>query len=190
MNRISTTAIVLFALTVLAGPLYTVDGYSSVSNLISELGAQNTRNNFIMITGFVILGLGIIIASLKKPSYQMIPIMLFGLFITAAGIFPHKPLDPTVPYNALLHSLHSASATLAGISICAAFIWQGVLSKKKESKIICFYLALISFAFPMLMLAMPEFQGLIQRLMYLQILGWLLVMHPEWIIEKTEAINV
>ena len=38
--------IVVFALAVLLGPLYTVDEYSTVTNLISELGAQHTPNNF------------------------------------------------------------------------------------------------------------------------------------------------
>ena len=41
--------IIVFALAVLLGPLYTVDEYSIVTNLVSELGAQHTPNNFIMI---------------------------------------------------------------------------------------------------------------------------------------------
>ena len=52
MTKIS---ILLFALIVLLGPIYTVKGYSAISNLISELGAQKTENNYIMIVGFLIL---------------------------------------------------------------------------------------------------------------------------------------
>jgi len=179
MKRLTSIAISLFAVTVLAGPSYTVEGYSSISNLISELGAQHTKNNYIMISGFIILGAGIIIASLKKLSYPIVPFMIFGLFMIAAGVFPHKPIDPTLKYNDTFHSLHGASATLAGIAITIGFVWQGVLSKHTVSKLICFYLAIVCFAFPMLMLKMPDYQGLIQRLMYLQVLGWIMVKHPE-----------
>lgn len=179
MKRLTAMAVVLFALVVLLGPLYTADGYNSVSNLISELGAQETKNNYIMISGFILLGSGIIIASMKKLSYPIVPFMLFGLFMITAGIFPHKPIDTTLQYNAAFHGLHGASATFAGISITSGFIWQGVLTRDKASRILCFYLATICFAFPMLMLAVPAFQGLIQRTMYLQVLGWMMVMHPD-----------
>ena len=88
-------------------------------------------------------------------------------------------MDTTIEYNAAFHSLHGASATSAGVAITAGFMWQGVLSKTATSRIICLYLAVISFAFPVLMLKMPNYHGLIQRLLYLQILGWIMVRHPE-----------
>ena len=181
MRRATTIAVLIYALAVFSGPAYTVDGYSSISNLISELGAQKTRNNYVMILGFVILGSGIILSSLKRFSYPMVPFMLFGFFMVSAGIFPHKPMDAALKYSRASHSLHGASATLAGISITVGFIWHGILSERVTSKIICMYLAVICFAFPMLMLRFPEYQGIIQRLMYVQVLGWILAMHPDMI---------
>jgi hypothetical membrane protein len=186
MKRITTLSILTFAAVVLAGPAYTVDGYSAVSNLISELGAQKTKNNYIMIFGFIALGSGIVTASLKQISHPQIPFMLFGLFMVAAGVFPHKPIDPALEYNATFHSLHGASAMLAGISITIGFVWQGVLSKQTGSKLICFYLAVVCFAFPVLMLKIPEYRGLVQRLMYVQVLGWIALKYPEKIVaDKT-----
>jgi hypothetical protein len=179
MTRI---AIVVFALMVLTGPLYTVDGYSSISNVISELGAQRTQNNYIAIGGFLVLGLGILFGSFRKFSCQIVPFALFGLFMAIAGLSPHKPIDQSLVYSSTLHGIHSASATLAGISITVGFVWQGLLSKSAIGKTVCFYLAVVCFAFPMLMLAYGDYQGLIQRLMYLQIFAWLWVMHPDKII--------
>jgi len=179
MTKIS---ILLFALIVLLGPIYTVKDYSAISNLISELGAQKTQNNYIMIFGFIILGIGIFIDSIKNMSYAVIPFMLFGLIMVAVGISPHKPMDPNIEYSTTLHNLHGILATLAGISITIGFIWQGIKSKKTISKITCFYLAIVCFAFPMLMLAQNEFQGIIQRLMYLQIFIWIWVMFPNKIL--------
>jgi hypothetical membrane protein len=179
MTRI---AMPLFALIVLAGPIYALKDYSVISNVISELGAQNTQNNYVMISGFLILGTAMIMDFLNKKSYPMVPFALFGLFMATAAIFPHKPIDANIQFNSTFHSLHSASATLAGISITAGFVWQGLLAEHKTAKILCFYLALVCFAFPLLMLAQPGIQGIIQRLMYLQILAWVWVMYPEKIL--------
>ena len=179
MKRVTIISILFFGAVVVAGPAYTVDGYSAISYLISELGAQKTNNNYIMIVGFITLGSGIIIASLSRISHPIIPFMLFGLFMIVAGAFPHKPINQELEYNAIFHSLHGVSATLAGIAITIGFAWQGVLSQHLASKLLCFYLAVVCFAFPILMLINPEYQGIIQRAMYLQVLGWIMVMHPE-----------
>ncbi len=75
---------------------------------------------------------------------------------------------------------------LAGISITIGFVWQGVLSKQIASKLICFHLAIVCFAFPVLMLKIPEYRGLVQRLMYVQVLGWIALQYPEKIMaDKT-----
>ena len=177
-TKITRISIIIFVIVVSAGPLYTIDNYSHIANLISELGAQQTKNNFIMIIGFLVLGLGILIDSYKKMSYPIVPFALFGIFMAMAGIFPHKPVGSSISYNHLFHSLHSISATLAGISISIGFVWQGLLSLNKKQKVICFYLAVACFIFPMLMLSMTDYQGIIQRIMYLQIFTWLWVMFP------------
>ena len=171
-------SIAVFVIIVLVGPLYTTDNYSHITNLISELGAQQTKNNFIMITGFLTLGLGILIDSYKIKSYPIIPFALFGIFMAMAGIFPHKPIDPNISYNHTSHSLHSLSATLAGISMSIGFMWQGFLALTRTQKAMCFYLAIACFVFPMLMLALSDYQGLLQRSMYLQVFAWLWVMFP------------
>jgi hypothetical membrane protein len=177
-TRITRISIIIFITVVISGPLYTVDNYSHITNLISELGAQQTKNNFIMITGFLVLGLGILIDSYRTKSYPVIPFALFGIFMAMAGIFPHKPIDSSIPYSHASHGLHSLSATLAGISISMGFIWQGFLSLTRTQKAICFYLAIACFVFPMLMLSMRNYQGILQRSMYLQIFAWLWVMFP------------
>ena len=115
-------------------------------------------------------------------------IILVILFIAAAaGLSPHKPIDPTALYKSTLHELHGVLATLAGISISAGFIWQGVKLKYPGPKVICFYLAVVCFAFPMMMLALNDYQGIIQRLMYLQVFIWMWVMFPDKIVNEKKV---
>jgi hypothetical membrane protein len=169
--------IAVFGVAVLCGPLYTVDSYSVVSNLISELGAQHTPNNFIMVAAFIVLGGGIFFDGMRRLRPDVLPLMLFGLAMTVVGIFPHKPLDSSLSFNVLYHNLHGITASVAGTLITIGFIWQGIRTNGIQ-RIICFYLAGVALIFPLLMLRFPDYQGLIQRIMYLQILGWMWIYYP------------
>ena len=170
----------VFALAVVFGPLYTVNEYSVMSNSISELGAQHTQNNFIMILAFILLGGSIVIDGVRRFRIALLPFILFGLTMAIVGMLPHKPIDPSLRFNSTYHNLHGIIASIAGTVITAGFIWQGVLTKGRQ-RIICFYMAGVAILFPILMLSSPNYQGIIQRLMYLQILSWLWIKYPEMV---------
>lgn len=174
----------MFAATALAGPWYTVEGYSSVTNLISQLGAQNTQNNFIMAAGFLALGIGMVTDGIRRFSKPVLPYIAFGLSMALAGLLAHKPIPPAVEYSEGAHQAHSALATLAGISISVGLLWQAVLASTFRSRAVTIAVAALSFALPLCMLAFQEFQGLIQRMMYLLIFSWLWLYFPVKIIAK------
>ena len=182
MITLTQAGILAFALAVIFGPLYTVDEYSVVSNLISELGAQHTQNNFIMIGAFIALGGGILFDSLKRFHVSLLPFILFGLFMAIVGVFPHKPLNPSLNFNEMYHSLHGIIASVAGTLITVGLIWQGFRTNGVH-RIICFYMAAVCLIFPVLMLSFPNYQGIIQRVMYIQVLGWLWVRYPSVLAE-------
>lgn len=183
MLTLTRVGIAVFALAVILGPLYTVSEYSIAGNLISELGAQHTKNNFIMIIAFVLLGAGIAIDGITSFKLALLPFILFGVAMAIVGIFPHKPIDAGLDYNSTFHSLHGMLASVAGTSITIGFIWQGILFRGSQ-KMVCFYLAAVALVFPLLMLKFPHLQGIIQRLMYVQILAWLWMNYPEKLLMK------
>ena len=106
--------ITIFALAVVFGPIYTVNEYSVVSNLISELGAQHTQNNFIMIIAFVMLGVGIAVDGVRKFRVSLLPFILFGLAMAIVGIFPHKPIDASLNFN----SIYTVYCRLFCLMVC------------------------------------------------------------------------
>ena len=181
--------IIVFVLAVLLGPLYTVDGYSIVSNLVSELGAQNTPNNFIMICAFITLGVGIVIDEVRRFQIPLLPFILFGLAMAIVGIFPHKPLDASQSFNTMYHNLHGIVASIAGTAITVGLIWQGFRTYGRH-RLICFYIALIATVLPILMLSIPSYKGIIQRVMYLHILGWLWIKYPVILANKSLHVNL
>lgn len=177
MSTLSRIGIAIFAITVMLGPLYTLDEYSSNSNLISELGAQHSPNGFIMVVAFLVMGTSIAVDGLRRFQRSLIPFILFGLAMGAVGLFPHKPIDPSIDFNQAYHNWHGILASVAGAAITTGFVWQGFICRGKR-RYICFYLALVALLFPALMLGLPDYQGLIQRLMYLQLLGWIWLCYP------------
>jgi len=178
MFTLTRAGIGIFTIAVVLGPLYTVTEYSVVTNLISELGAQHTQNNFIMIIASLLLGWGIVFDGVRSFRVALIPFILFGVSMAVVGMFGHKPLDASLHYNSTYHTIHGIIASIAGTVITIGFIWQGFRAKGRQ-KIVCFYMALVAIVFPILMLNIPNFQGVIQRVMYLQILGWLWIKYPK-----------
>ena len=165
--------IIIFSLAVILAPWYTTADYDPVSNVISLLGAQNTSFNFVMISAFICLGSGIILDGIFNISKQVIPFICFGLFIALAGMFPHKPLSPDVNYSLIIHQTHGILATLSGISISLGLIYRAILGKSIVFKIITFTISALCLILPISMLLFVDFQGLIQRFMYLIIFIWL-----------------
>ncbi len=165
--------IIIFGLAIITGPLYTVENYHFLSDTISELGAQNTRNNFIAIIGFISFGLGIVIDWIRHPSTFRIPFLLFGAGMLLAGIFPHKPIDPTTDFSATVDSLHSLLATLSGIAITVGFLQFTLFPPPKAPRLLSGYMASLCFFVPIAMFSFPEYAGILQRCMYAHVFVWL-----------------
>ncbi len=170
--------VLLFAATVIAGPLFTVPEYSAVRNLVSELGAQNTPRNWLMAAAFVALGTGIVIDGARRHAIHRLPFIAFGLLMALAGLFGHQPIAPSVPYIAWVHSAHLILATLAGVCITVALAWQAVRQPVQAQRAVAAGLAVACLALPLAMLQFPPVQGVIQRVMYALILAWLWVYYP------------
>ena len=170
--------ILLFSAAALAGPWYTVAGYSVVRNLISELGAQHTANSMIMVAGFLALGLGLVADGVRRFQRMALPFMAFGAFMALAGLFAHKPLDPAVQVDEAAHAMHGLLASLAGISITVGLVWYAIRTSGTWRRWVALALGGLCVALPLAMLALPAWQGLIQRVMYLLVFAWLWLFFP------------
>ena len=171
-------AITLFVVVAAFGPLYTADGYSPVVNVISELAAQNTPRNYLMAIAFVALGSAVVYDSTKAFHRSLLPFMLFGVAFGAAGLFGHRPISSAVPYTVWLDTAHSALAATSGFALTVGFLWQAVAARSIAHRLFSASLAIVCVALPLLMLNLPQYQGLIQRAMYLFVFSWLWVYYP------------
>jgi hypothetical membrane protein len=177
-NRVNTTLILvpILILVIFLLPFYSALGYSIVENSISELGAQKTPSSYIMNTVFVLLGMSIFIEVLRKNYFSNLEktfILLFGISLTLTGIFSIKPIDPILDYNQLHNQLHSLFATIAGFSITLFAIIYGLKSERTLQRIIAFSVGIMTTFIPILMYRYPEYQGILQRFMFIATFTWL-----------------
>lgn len=157
-------------------PFYSEVGYSIIKNSISELGAQNTPNAYIMNTVFVLLGMGIIIDTISSRSLsraEKLLILTFGVTLTCTGIFSTKPISPEIDYNELHSQLHSIFATISGFAISIFAIVYGIRSEITMRRLLAFLIALITTLIPILMFNNPEYAGILQRVMFVITFTWL-----------------
>jgi hypothetical protein len=131
-----------------------------------------------MVAGFLALGIGIVADGIRRFRTPVLPFIAFGFFMALAALLAHKPLLPAVEYSEGAHRAHSVLATLAGISITVGLLWQAVFASLFRSRAIIIILAVLCLALPLCMLAFQEFQGLIQRIMYLLLFAWLWINFP------------
>lgn len=87
-------AYVLLLLVMFVLPYFSAPEYSIIRNTLSQLGAQNTQNAWIMNFTFVTLGIGSIIAGwryFEGFAFQRLFLVLFGLSLTlAAFLIMHR----------------------------------------------------------------------------------------------------
>jgi hypothetical protein len=177
--RLTRLAIVAFVIATALGPSYTAEGYSLVVNVISELAAQGTPHNYIMASAFVALGAAIVVDGARAFRRALLPFMAFGLAFGAAGLFGHKPITPGVAYSGWVDATHSALATVSGVALTVGFGWQAAAAKFPRYRWLFAALAVACIGMPLLMLQAPQYQGLVQRVMYLFVFCWLWVFYPQ-----------
>jgi len=165
------SAPIIFALLVVVASLARQD-YSQTSNFVSDLGVgpySFIQNINFFIFGILSIGLALGLRGALPPAKSLkagvILVIIFGLGIILAGIFPESYLSQ-VPHNLV-------SAT-AFITIIAAqfLVWYGL--RKEDEKIwgtyakYCLISGLLSFLFLIVLRVSinyyPDYQGAAQRL--------------------------
>lgn len=177
MNK-TRAAIAFFVVVVALGPLYTAAGYSAASNVISELAAQNTPRNWLMSAAFVALGAAVAFDGARVFRWPLAPFIAFGVAFAAAGLAGHRPITDGVAFVPWVDAVHSVLATLCGVALTVGFGWQAVRAASLARRLQAVVLAAACVGLPLLMLANPQVQGAIQRVMYLGVFAWLWAYYP------------
>lgn len=183
MRASATLLGVIVAFTAIAiAPYVVAPDYSVVANAISELGAQETPNAWVMNTGFVVYGLGVLVDAagrLRRAPIVGIAFAVFGVAMIMNAVFSHRPIDPTLAYDVREDELHSLFATIVGFAFTIGAVSQSILERRRWRRLACYGAAVMAVVLPLGMLQYPAVAGLLQRLMFAVSFAWLVIFLPE-----------
>jgi hypothetical membrane protein len=158
--------------------------YSFSQHALSALGAQNYEYKMIMQFGFILFGFilaaGIILNGLNL---RTVPIFIYSISIALTGIFCMVPFFGPVGVHyseseSGLHLLFSRVATLAfGIAVLVEMFFSvGARAKRIQ---ILFSLILVIFAGWLVLRLAGNYEGIVQRVLFLVSFGWLILFAPK-----------
>lgn len=176
-------AVAYFVSVILLAHFFAPPGYDWRINTISDLASQGHTYKWIMQAGFVgfggLLTIGVIsyFRRFSKP-YFLLLIAIYGLSILWSGIYCTAPIDPAIPYVFRESVLHSQFATLAGIALSLAILWQVFASSDRRERWVRFaFLLMVTGISGLFGLAENHVlmldKGVVQRVLYAAGLIWL-----------------
>jgi len=168
-------ATICFVLFIALAHIFSTNHYDWTRNTISDLGAQAYSRKLIMQIGFISFGLllsgGIF---LNGFSWRTSPILIYGLSIAFTGVFCTKPFFNFDHYSTLASSLHSGFAQLAGLSFSVGILVQLFYSSNNNLKYMHLLFFVLVIGLSVTFGVIKNYQGIVQRLLYLASFIWLL----------------
>ncbi len=168
-------SITIFALAILVAHISSTNNYDWTKNTISDLGSQGYQRKYIMQIGFLMFGLtlsaGIIANGLNG---RTILILIYGLCIGLTGVFCTKPFFSSENYSVIQATIHSALAQTAGAVFTLGILAQLFYSQDKSERLMHFTFFILVMGLSASFGLMKNYQGIIQRLLYLSSFIWLI----------------
>ncbi len=166
-------AVMLLVIFILPG--FSAEGYSIVSNSLSELGAQATPNSWVM--NSVLIGLSVATAYMatKKLGRFWMPLYLlyfFALALFFTAIYQHAPIEG-VSFLEREHLTHSVFSMITGTAFCAYCIAVAFIIKRNLQKASAIFMLTLAISLSLFMLEFPEYRGVFQRILFITAFGWL-----------------
>lgn len=157
-------------------PAFSYPGYDILVNTTSQLGAQHSPNDWVMNSAFTLMGISTMLAalhSIKKQKYIELLPFAFGFCFILVALFQHEPGTSGLAYDATEALLHSIFATAMGIIISVYAFIRTVIAATNRDRFFAAVALTSASGLSFLMYQVPEYTGILQRLMFIAVLIWL-----------------
>lgn len=160
-------------------PLLLPASYSWIDHTTSESGAQGVEGAWLARAGFVLFGvavLGLVGTArdrLGRPGSLLLG--LFGVAMFMIAVFSNRPWEAGVPFDATEDLLHSIGASTIGVAFAAGVVAVAIHQRRIDQRApLATHVVAVAAAtiLPLGMLAFPNADGLLQRLMFAVAYAW------------------
>ena len=145
--------------------------YVWLRHTTSESGAQGIAGAWLARLGFLLFGLAILWQTAVLHKIWPMPVRFFlgafGVFLTAVAAFSARPWLPNLPYDPVEDWLHSFAATGMGFAFALGVGWRWWQRPWQARMRVADLVAVgASIFIPLAMSFLPDWDGLLQRLMF------------------------
>lgn len=168
----------LSALSLWAAPQLMPRGYSPLMHTTSESAAQGLQGAWLARLGFLAFGWAVIwLVALKGRVWARAVAwfhLCFGVLMTAAAAFSHRPWMGGAAFDPIEDALHSFSATGMGFAFALGTVarFLGREGGDRVGRALDGVAVVAAVLLPLLMLRQPLMAGLLQRSMFLIAYAW------------------
>lgn len=167
----------LSALALTLAPLLMPDSYSWIVNTTSDSAAQGLSGAWLARLGLGTFGLAVLALAWNQPSWTpaaRYSHIGFGILMTVTAVASTKPWVAGVPFDAAEDQIHSFAATAMGFAFAFGIVGVvlGNRGSRRPIRALDVIAILASIAIPLSMNALPEFAGILQRLMFVVAYVW------------------
>lgn len=179
IRKLAVGLLIISALALLLAPLNMPASYSWLQHTTSESAAQGVRGAWLARLGFLTFGLtvlwmsGSLMAGWPRLTRWLLGV--FGLMMVATAVFSTRPWLPNLPFDPIEDALHSFTASAMGFAFAAGIgvrLWQRYQKGQRAGRILDVVAIAASFLIPLSMMALPNWDGLLQRIMFATAYIW------------------
>lgn len=181
MSRFTTSLaaglLAVSALALLLAPLNMPDSYSWLQHTTSESAAQGVEGAWLARLGFLIFGLTVLWLAERLLDNWPVSVHwlhgVFGLMMVGTAVFSSKPWLPNLPFDPVEDALHSFTATAMGFAFAIGVglrLWHREDRRFGQALDVAAIAA--SVVIPLVMSALPDWDGLLQRCMFATAYLW------------------
>jgi len=169
--------LLLSFLALLLAPTQMPNSYSWLQHTTSESGAQGIDGAWLARLGFLLFGLAVLGQTAVLHNTWPLPVQLllgaFGVFMTAVASFSTRPWLPALPYDPVENWLHSFAASGMGFAFALGVGWRWWHRPWQAKRRMVDLLVVGTAVFiPLAMSFLPNWDGLLQRLMFATAYVW------------------
>lgn len=171
-------AVSALALTVAPAAMPTT--YSWLRQSISESAGQGVTSAWIARLGFLLFGLTVSWLALHNrrlwPQASRIALGAFGILMISAAAFSTRPWWPGAAFDPTEDLLHSMAASTMGFALVIGLTVRALTRRGDRLGLALDALGIVaSIALPLAMSLLPDWAGLLQRLMFAVVYAWFIV---------------
>ncbi len=179
-DRVAVAALGLSALALALAPLGMPDTYSWFRHTTSESAAQGVSGAWVARLGFLLFGLAVSWISLYRPGSVSVlsrfALGAFGVFMVATAAFSTRPWWPDAAFDPMEDLLHSITATTMGFAFAIGLAARAFKRRDDRVGLVLDVLGIVaSVGLPLGMSLLPDWAGLLQRLMFAVAYVWFIV---------------